>query len=152
MNRGDGYRREYGRREFPGRRRRPGNSLLEVQVAFALLGIGLAGLSQLVVMQIRQVRVLENRLQPHLVQASSISGASATSLPGQTYYLVPWQNRWTRKFAGAAQIVAGSSTIPGDPVFQLSGQAAPSYQITIQELSAADSNQTVTATVQLTAS
>lgn len=118
-------------------------------MAFAILGIGLAGLSRVVVMQIRQLGVLENRLEGQVVRRSSASGTSATILAGQTYYLVPWQNVWTRKFAGAAQIVAVSGTIPGDPVYQLSGQAAPTYAVTIQGLSAADNVQAITATVQL---
>ena len=42
---------------------RYGYTLLEVQVAFAVLGIGLAGLCPFVVMQLRQVRQLELRLE-----------------------------------------------------------------------------------------
>ena len=49
----------------------PGYSLLEVQVAFAILGIGLAGLCPLVVMQLRQVRLLELRLQGHVIETQT---------------------------------------------------------------------------------
>jgi hypothetical protein len=133
-------------------------------VAFAILGIGLAGLSQLVVMQIRQVRVLENRIQGQVGRYNRAWGTYTTMRDlgydantkaytvtpmGQTYYLVPWQNAWTRKLSGAAQIVAGSSTIPGDPSFVLSGQAAPTYTVSIQSLDTSESSQSVTAVVQL---
>ena len=40
---------------------RRGSSLLEVQMAFAILGIGLAGLCPLVVMQLKQLVNLESR-------------------------------------------------------------------------------------------
>lgn len=148
----DGLRRgESGSsRRRAGRRR--GQSLLEAQLAFAILGIGLAGLSRLVVMQIRQVRVMENRLQAKVVAYHASSGSSVTMLPGQTYYLVPWQSAWTQKLSGAAQIVAGSPTIPGDPVYHLSGSATPAYAVNIQTLDAADNAASVTATVQLTGS
>ncbi len=63
-----GERTDGGSRGRRAGRPRRGYSLLEVQVAFALLGIGLAGLCQLVVMQLRQVRVLEKRLQGQVVQ------------------------------------------------------------------------------------
>lgn len=151
-------------RRGPRPRRRRGQSLLEVQVAFAVLGIGLAGLSQLVVMQIRQVRVLENRLQGQVGRYDRSSGtyptmrylrydsSTGTYIPtpmGQTfYYLVPWQNPWTRKLAGTAQIVAGSPSIPGDPSFQPSGQT-PSHTVYIQSVDATESDQSVTAIFQL---
>ena len=97
---------------------RRGQSLLEVQVAFALLGIGLAGLCQLVVVQLRQVRAMENRLQGQVVQYSASKGTSTTMLSGQTYYIIPWQNIWARKLTGAAQVVQTTSVppkIPCDP-------------------------------------
>src|SRR5262249_10126528 len=106
----------------PDKRRRPGRtsrqrgaglgrrglSLLEVQVAFAVLGVGLVGMCQLAVVQLRQVRTLERRLEAEVVQSSSSGGTSTFMLPGQTYYLVPWQNPWARKVTGAAQIVNGA--------------------------------------------
>ena len=76
-------------------------------MGFALLGIGLAGLCPLVVMQLRQVRVLEKRLQGQVVQNSWTGGTSTTMLTAQTYYLVPWQNPMAQKLAGSAQIVPG---------------------------------------------
>ena len=102
--------------------------LLEVQVAFAVLGIGLAGLCPLVVMQLRQVRQLELRLRGQMVETSRITGVSQTSWsimkdgvisPVPVYYIVPWQNPWAQKLAGSAQILPSTtgelSVIPCDP-------------------------------------
>ncbi len=104
------------------RRVRRGYMLFEVQVAFVVLGIGLAGLCPLVVMQLRQVRQLELRLRGQMIQTSRITGLSETMVIVQdgvisatpTHYLVPWQNPWARKLTGGAQIVA-STSIPCDP-------------------------------------
>lgn len=125
---------------------RRGQSLLEVQVAFALLGIGLAGLCQLVVVQLRQVRAMENRLQGQVVQYSTSKGTSTTMLPGQIYYLVPWQNIWARKLSGAAQVVAGSSTIPCDP-----GPGTPDWgtQVDVISVDAPPGGQDVTVFVDV---
>ncbi len=98
----------------PASRRRRGSSLVEVQVAFTILGIGLMGLCQLVVVQLRQVRVLEKRLQGQVVQTNASSGTSVTMLTGNTYYLVPWQSPLVQKLTGAAQI-SSAATISCDP-------------------------------------
>jgi hypothetical protein len=143
------------RRRTVGRspRGRPGSghTLLEVQFAFALLGIGLAGLCQLVVMQLRQVRVLEKRLQGQVVQYNWTGSTGQTMLAGQTYYLVPWQNPLTQKLAGSAQI--GTSTaIPCDPgALTLPSLAPQSYSVNVVELDAAAGSQTVTAYVDVSA-
>lgn len=52
---------------------RRGFSMLEVEVAFVLLAIALAGLSPFVMAQLKQIRRIEDRLRP-----------------GVTHYLVPW--------------------------------------------------------------
>jgi hypothetical protein len=133
-------------------RHRRGNSLLEVQFGFALLGIGLAGLCPIVVMHLRQVRVLEQRLQGQVVHTSWTGGTSTTMLTSQTYYLVPWQNPIVQKLTGAAQIVAGSSAIPCDPgPLALPLPAPPSYQVNLVELDATPGNQDVTAYVDVSA-
>ena len=103
------------------RHSRGGYSLLEVQVAFAILGIGLAGLCPLVVMQLRQVRQLELRLQGHVVQTSFLTGQSQTMLQGNKYYIVPWTNPWAQKLSGSGQILT-SPTNSCDP-----GIVAPAH-------------------------
>lgn len=117
-------------------------------MAFALLGIGLAGLCQLVVTQLRQVRALEKRLQGEVVQTNLSTGTSVTMLAGNTYYLVPWQNLWAQKLTGAAQVVGGATIIgcdpgPGNPP---SGGAS----VDLIELDATAGSQDVTAYVDVT--
>jgi hypothetical protein len=149
-------------------RNRRGSALLEAQMAFALLGIGLAGLCPLVVMQIRQVAALESRLQGQVYPYNSTnmmqqvqydtSSRKFTMLAqpqAVNYYLVPWKNPWTQKLAGAAQVVAvgqnagslASPAIPGDrgPLTGGSGNAT----VTVVELDAPAGGQTATAYVQV---
>jgi hypothetical protein len=73
-------------------------------------------------------------------------------LSAQTYYLVPWQNPWTRKVAGAAQIVIGSSSISCDPgPLTLPSHAPQSYPVNLVELDAPPTSQTVTAYLDVSA-
>jgi type II secretory pathway pseudopilin PulG len=130
---------------------RYGYTLLEVQVAFAVLGIGLAGLCPFVVMQLRQVRQLERRLQGHVVQTSLKTGVGQTMLQGNTYYIVPWTNIWTRKLTGSGQILT-SATSPCDPGYlSLPSTPPQSYPVTIVELDATSYSQSVTAYVDVSA-
>jgi type II secretory pathway pseudopilin PulG len=134
-----------------GRARRYGYTLLEVQVAFAILGIGLAGLCPLVVMQLRQVRQIELRLQGHVVETSPATGVSTTMLAGTTYYIVPWTNVWTQKATGSGQILT-SATSSCDPGYlPLPSPAPQAYPVTIVELDAAPYSQSVTAYVDVLA-
>jgi type II secretory pathway pseudopilin PulG len=128
-------------------RKRRGYTLLEVQVAFALLGIGLAGLCPLVVMQLRQVRKLELRLQGEVVQTNPATGVRTIMLPGNTYYIVPWTNVWAQKLAGSGQILT-SATSPCD-LGSLPTSAPQS--VTIIELDAPPYSQSATAYVDVTA-
>ena len=98
-------------------RRRRGSSLLEVQIAFAVLGIGLAGLCPFVAMQLRQLVNLESRFMATSYTFNSVGGGSVTQKPWPLptyyttykasnrlappgspyyYYLVPWNNPWRR--------------------------------------------------------
>ena len=77
--------------------------MIEVQVAFAILGIGLAGLF-MVVTQLRQVRALERRSQGQVTQLDPITGESQTMIEARAYYIVPWRNPWARKLSGSGQI------------------------------------------------
>jgi hypothetical protein len=127
-------------------RTRYGYTLLEVQVAFAVLGIGLAGLCPSVVMQLRQVRQLELRLQGQVVQTSPGTGVAHTMLQGKTYYIVPWTNVWTQKLTGSGQILT-SATSPCDP----GNSAMGNYPITMVELDAIPYSQSATAYVNVSA-
>ena len=52
--------------------------MLEVQIAFALLGIGLAGLCPFVVMQLRQLGKLESRFKASTYTYNSVGMAPRT--------------------------------------------------------------------------
>jgi type II secretory pathway pseudopilin PulG len=133
------------------RNSRGGYTLIEVQVAFALLGIGLAGLCPLVVMQLRQVRQLELRLQGQVVQKSFLTGQSQTMLEGCKYYIVPWTNPLAQKLSGSGQILSSSTNSCDPGALQLPTPAPPSFPVSIVELDAAPTSQSVTAYVQVTA-
>lgn len=128
-----------------------GYSLLEVQVAFAILGIGLAGLCPLVVMRLRQVRQLELRFQGHVVQTSIVTGQSQTMLQGNQYFLVPWTNPWAQKLSGSAQILSWPTNSCDPGALPLPFPAPPSFPVTVVELNAAPSSQNVTAYVDVSA-
>jgi type II secretory pathway pseudopilin PulG len=131
--------------------KRRGYALLEVQVAFALLGIGLAGICPLVVMQLRQVRQLELRLEGQVVATNPATGVRTTMLPGNTYYIVPWINVWAQKVAGSGQILT-TATSPCDPGYlSLPTPAPQSYPVTIIELDAPPYSQSATAYVDVAA-
>jgi len=81
-------------------RRRQGFSLLELQVSFIVLGVALAGVAPLVVMQSRQLQSLEARLDVDQVQ-----------------YLDPSDDPWARKLGAPAIITTTDpGTTPPPPV------------------------------------
>jgi type II secretory pathway pseudopilin PulG len=135
----------------PARAGRRGYTLLEVQVAFAVLGIGLAGLCPLVVMQLRQVRQLELRLEGQVVQKSFLTGQYQTMLPGITYYIVPWTNPLAQKLSGSGQILTSSTSSCDPGALQLPTPAPPAFPVTILELDATPTSQSVTAYVIVSA-
>jgi hypothetical protein len=124
---------------------------LEVQVAFAVLGIGLAGLTPLVVMQLRQVRQLELRLEGQVVQKSFLTGQSQTMLQGIKYYIVPWTNPLARKLAGSGQILTSPTNSCDPGALQLPTPAPQYFPVTIVELDATPTSQSVTAYVIVSA-
>ncbi len=130
---------------------RGGYTLLEVQVAFTVLGIGLAGLCPLVVMQLRQVRQLELRLQGSVVQTSFLTGQTQTMLQGNTYYIVPWTNPIAQKLAGSGAILTSSTNSYDPGSLPLPFPAPQSYPVTIVELDATPTGQSVTAYVSVSA-
>ena len=96
---------------------RRGYVLFDVQMAFVVLGIGLAGLCPLAVMQLRQVRMLEMRMRGQVIETSKVTGVSrpmvitsgGVTLPTPTYYLVRWNNTWAQKLTGSAQILPSTT-------------------------------------------
>src|SRR5436305_435318 len=67
---------------------RRGFSLMELQVALVVFGIGLGGLCPLVVMQSRQLKNYQSRLDPRTA-----------------YYLVPSADIWARKLGASASLL-----------------------------------------------
>ena len=100
-----------------------------MQVAFAVLGIGLAGLCPLVVMQLRQVRQLELRLEGQVVQKSFLTGQSQTMLAGNTYYIVPWTNPLAQKLAGSGQILTSPTNSCDPGALPLPTPAPPNFPV-----------------------
>jgi hypothetical protein len=152
MNALDGTRRcaDVGLPARRAARRRRGSSLVEVQVSFIILGIGLMGLCSLVVVQLRQVRVLEKQLQGQVVQTNTSTGTTTTMLTGNTYYLVPWQNGLAQKLTGAAQVFTSATNSCDPGALTVPPLATPS-PVTVVELDASPGSQTVTAYVDVTA-
>jgi hypothetical protein len=134
---------------------RRGYMLFEVQMAFVVLGIGLAGLCPLVVMQQRQVRMLEMRLRGQVTETSRITGVSqpmviksgGVTLPTPIYYIVPWKNPWTQKLAGSAQILP--STTNQCDIYITPSTTTQNTVSVVGPLTIADS-QSVTAYVDIT--
>ena len=63
--------------------------MLEIQIAFALLGIGLAGLCPFVVMQLRQLGNVGIATQGQLVPPTRAWDGSSDGHFDQTYYSFP---------------------------------------------------------------
>jgi hypothetical protein len=143
-------------------RARRGYVLFDVQMAFVVLGIGLAGLCPLVVMQLRQVRMLEMRMRGQVIETSRVTGVSrpmvitsgGVTLPTPTYYLVRWKNPWAQKLTGSAQILPSTtgdlSAIPCDPGPLNAGSTTPQNTVSIVGPLTFPDSQSVTAYVDIT--
>ena len=120
-----------------------------------VLGLGLAGLCPLVVMQIRQVRVLELQLQGQMTNLRTnqpmvmVDPRTWAVSPPPTYYIVPWSNLWARKLSGGAPILTSSTNI-GDPG-PMEGTLPAPYPATVVELDAPPSSQSIVAYVDVAA-
>ena len=111
---------------------RRGSWLLEVQIAFVMLGIGLAGLCPFVIMQLKQLVNLESRFMATSYTFQRIGAVSYTANgwpppsyyttpsfiassqpapqpPSYYYYLVPWNNPWAQKLTTRAQLLTAPS-------------------------------------------
>ncbi len=120
-----------------------------------VLGLGLAGLCPLVVMQIRQVRVIELRLQGQVTNLRTgepmvmVNPRTWALSPAPTYCVVPWSNLWARKLAGSAPILTSSTNL-GDPG-PMAGSLPVPYPATVVELDAPPSSQSIVAYVNVAA-
>ncbi len=132
-------------------------------MAFAILGIGLAGLCPLVVMQLKQLVNLESRFMAtsytfHRIGMASYtepfwpppsyytaSSRPAPQPPSYYYYIVPWNNPWAQKLTMRAQLLTTSSNTSDHAV---TGQPAAGFPHVTQPQAVSltlDSNGKVTA-------
>ena len=122
------------------KRARRGYTLLEVQVALLLLGIGLAGVGPLVVMQLRLARKIDQGYNP---LTSNFHGAAPTGIP-TPFYLAPASSSWARKL-GAAATVTATTPVPVGP------DPLASYAVSIVAPAATNAaSDTVSLTVSVT--
>lgn len=110
---------------------RRGSSYLEVQVAFAVLGVALAGLAPILVAQLRLIDRIEARLEPD-----------------KDHYLVPATNPWMRKLGAAATITTSDPGDLPDPT-PTAGEAR--NVVAIEAIPAAGPGDTMAVTVLVTA-
>ena len=90
--------------------RRTAYSLLELQVAFVVFGIALAGLGPLVVMHLKQLRKIEERTSDQT-----------------TYHLVPSPDPWARKLGAPAATETVDPGPPPAPPVTLIDNSDPGY-------------------------
>jgi len=90
---------------------RPGYAMAEAILAFAILGIALAGLSPFAVTQLRLIHKLETRFQGNPVTRCGQSFLPNQTNTPQTYFSVPWKNPRMQSLFGRAAITIGSATI-----------------------------------------
>ncbi len=100
--------------------------MAEAVLAFAILGIALAGLSPFVITQLRLIHKLETRFQG-VVTRNGQPYLPNQTIPRQTYYSVPWKNPRTQSLFGRAAIAIGSATITN-----AQGNAVDDYTNTYQ--------------------
>ena len=102
-------------------------------------------------MQLRQVRQLELRLQGQVVQNSFVTGQSQTMLQGNLYYLVPWTNPWAQKALGQRPDPDLADQLVRSRIFAAPRSRSAVFPVTIVELDAAPTSQSVTAYVDVSA-
>jgi len=105
-----------------------GFSLLELQIGFVVLGIGLVGLGPLVITQVKQLRALDSQLSEK-----------------STYYFVPSSDPWMRKLGAAATTTATAPGAATPPV-----QAGAANAVSVISLVESPTGDVLTATVSLT--
>jgi hypothetical protein len=101
--------------------------MLEMEIAFAVFGVILAGLCPVVVAEYRHVKKLESRFRP-----------------GVPYYVVPRPEPWSRKLAGTASVTTTAPSGSG------SSGATPVNAVTTSSLVASPNVEDATANVQVT--
>ncbi len=101
--------------------------MAEAVLAFAILGVALAGLAPFVVTQLRLIHKLETRFQGNPVTRNGQPFLPNQTNPAQTYYSVPWKNPRMQSLFSRAAITIGSATITNTQ-----GNAVDDYTNTYQ--------------------
>jgi len=141
--------------------RRRGYSFLELQVAMILLGIALAGLVPLVVMQSKQLKALEYRWSPDWTTEADYDywiDPYRAAMDGPVYDLVtadvqgcPEANPWARKLGAPARLRPRATTDAA--VSSTSGGWVPGIAqntVSINASSVGSTSQSFSATVVVT--
>jgi type II secretory pathway pseudopilin PulG len=107
-----------------GARRRSGFTLLEAQVAFVLLGIGLAGVCPLIVMQVKLSKTVakgfgQNGMFQNGGRTYLVPFAAPPPLPAPESYMPPQPplSRWWQKLGAAARLSTSPlpTALPAEP-------------------------------------
>ncbi len=104
--------------------------MVEVQVAFVLFGIALAGIGPCLAMYTKHLRKVQQRFDPQNV-----------------YYLVPSTDLWTRKLGAAAAL----ATLDPGPVTPPAMTTPPANTVEVNSLDRSMVGQDLTATVTVQA-
>jgi hypothetical protein len=100
---------------------RNGYAMAEVTLAFAVLGIALAGLFPFVLTQLRLIRKLEIRYQGTVLHyldrahENSVQCLPNQSYPFQSYHAVPWKNPRMRALISGARITSDQDIASDNP-------------------------------------
>ncbi len=106
---------------------RPGYAMAEAVLAFAILGIALAGLAPFVVTQLRLIHKLENRFQGVV----TLNGQPFNqTTPAPAYYCVPWKNPRMRRLFGRGTVTT-DPTNAADDYTSASSSTQPKNTLTI---------------------
>ena len=109
---------------------RRGFSYLEVQTALALLGVALAGLAPIMVVQLRLITKIEKRLKP-----------------SDIHYLVPAADEWTKKLGASA--INTTDSVAADNYVETS-VSLPAHTVSVDSFVSSASNDTAIAVVSVT--
>jgi hypothetical protein len=91
---------------------RPGYAMAEAILAFAILGIALAGMAPFAVTQLRLIHKLETRFQGNPVFRDGQPIIQTNKAP--TYFCVPWKNPRMRSLFGRATVTIDPSNAVDD--------------------------------------
>jgi hypothetical protein len=134
-----------------GQSRRRGYTFLEVQVAFIVLGVALAGLCPLSVVQLKLMARLEARIPAHSTSHLDTAGdwVQDPTSPAAIYYVVPFPEPLAGAFAEATRQAAADRFIAYSTATTLAPATNPTHTVTLQSITYQQVTRTVAAQVQV---